>query len=194
VRRDAQIHQSSRPAARNPVRNSATNSVGRACGRECHECHWEQHCRGCPAHDSSVHDPSAQCDHAQSLCGSYGYNAVQQGEGAQHNDDLSSVCACSRAHTDSKYASGCRRWKHGQAEFDTAKQDKYKAAMASAARTTADKVGIVSIIEKRRRAGSSDVQTRVRPCMQNHSFVLALNEVRSRFRRSLPPMPRALTR
>jgi hypothetical protein len=100
------------------------------------------------------------------------YSKVREDTG--YNDDLSSVCACSRAHTDSRYASGCRRWKHGQAEFDTAKQDKYKAAMASAARTTADEVGIVSITEKRRRAGSSDVQTRVRLCVRNHSFVLAL--------------------
>lgn len=81
---------------------------------------------------------------------------------------------------------------HGQAEFDTAKQDKYKAAMASAARTTVDKVGILSITEKRRRAGSSDIQTGVR-LLCAKSLVYAGAEVRSRFRRSPPLMPRVLT-
>ena len=94
-----------------------------------------------------------------------------------NSDDFSNVCAC-RAHTDSRYASGCRRWQHEQAEFDTAKQEKYKAAMASAARTTADKVGIMSITEKKRRqAASINVETAVRLCVRNHSFALALKRV-----------------
>jgi hypothetical protein len=49
-----------------------------------------------------------------------------------------------------------------QAEFDTAKQDKYKTAVASAAGTIAANIEIEAITEKRRRAGSVNVQTKVR--------------------------------
>ena len=49
-------------------------------------------------------------------------------------------------------------------EFDTAKQDKYKAAVASAAGTRPANVvisNIISITEERRRAGSVKVETKV---------------------------------
>jgi hypothetical protein len=49
-----------------------------------------------------------------------------------------------------------------QAEFDTAKQDKYKTAVASAAGTIAANIEIEAITEKRCRAGSVNVQTKVR--------------------------------
>jgi len=48
-----------------------------------------------------------------------------------------------------------------QAEFDTAKQDKYKVAVANAAGTTAANVEILSITDGRRRAGSVKVETKV---------------------------------
>jgi len=48
-----------------------------------------------------------------------------------------------------------------KAEFDTAKQDKYKTAVASAAGTIAANIEI-SITEKRRRAGSVAVDTKIR--------------------------------
>ena len=48
-----------------------------------------------------------------------------------------------------------------KAEFDQAKQDKYTAAMAATAGTIAANVVIESITEKRRRAGSVDVKTKV---------------------------------
>ena len=46
--------------------------------------------------------------------------------------------------------------------FDTAKQEKYKKAVASAAGTVTANVDIVSISEARRRAGSVKVETKVR--------------------------------
>ena len=46
-------------------------------------------------------------------------------------------------------------------EFDTAKQDKYKAAVASSAGTRPANVVIISITEERRRAGSVKVETKV---------------------------------
>ena len=46
-------------------------------------------------------------------------------------------------------------------DFDQSKQDKYKAAIAAAAGTSAANVEILVITEKRRRAGSVDVQTKV---------------------------------
>ena len=48
-----------------------------------------------------------------------------------------------------------------KAEFDQAKQDKYTAAMAATAGTIAANVVIESITEKRRRAGTVDVKTKV---------------------------------
>jgi len=48
-----------------------------------------------------------------------------------------------------------------KAEFDQAKQEKYTAAMASTAGTIAANVVIESITEKRRRAGTVDVKTKV---------------------------------
>ena len=50
---------------------------------------------------------------------------------------------------------------YSKAEFDAAKQDAYKAALANAAGTVAANVDILSITEKRRRVGSVDVQTKV---------------------------------
>jgi hypothetical protein len=41
------------------------------------------------------------------------------------------------------------------------KQDKFKAAVASAAGTTADNIDILDITEGRRRAGSVKVETKV---------------------------------
>ena len=48
-----------------------------------------------------------------------------------------------------------------KSDFDEGKQGKYKAAIASAAGAPVDNVDIVSITEKRRRAGSVDVETKV---------------------------------
>jgi hypothetical protein len=48
-----------------------------------------------------------------------------------------------------------------KADFDTARQDQYKAAVASAAGTDLANVEIVSISEARRRAGSIQVDTKV---------------------------------
>ena len=48
-----------------------------------------------------------------------------------------------------------------KSDFDEDKRDKYKAAIASAAGAPVDNVDIVSITEKRRRAGSVDVETMV---------------------------------
>lgn len=48
-----------------------------------------------------------------------------------------------------------------KSDFNEALQDKYKAAIASAAGALVDNVDIVSITEKRRRAGSVDVETKV---------------------------------
>ncbi len=49
-----------------------------------------------------------------------------------------------------------------QAEFDKVRQDRYKAALASAAGTRAGNVDILAITEGRRRAGSVKVETKVR--------------------------------
>ena len=49
-----------------------------------------------------------------------------------------------------------------KADFDDARQDKYKTAVAAAAGTIAENVDIVTITEKRRRAGSIDVETKIR--------------------------------
>jgi len=49
-----------------------------------------------------------------------------------------------------------------KSDFNEALQDKYKAAIASAAGAPVDNVDIVSITEKRRRAGSVDVETKIR--------------------------------
>jgi len=49
-----------------------------------------------------------------------------------------------------------------KASFTEAKQDKYKAAVASAAGTSADNVEILDIKEVRRRAGSIQVETKIR--------------------------------
>ena len=49
-----------------------------------------------------------------------------------------------------------------KASFTEAKQDQYKAAVASAAGTSADNVEILDIKEVRRRAGSIQVETKVR--------------------------------
>jgi len=51
---------------------------------------------------------------------------------------------------------------YSKAEFDTAKQDKYKEALANTAGTTAANVEILSITEGRRRAGSVKVETKIR--------------------------------
>jgi hypothetical protein len=48
-----------------------------------------------------------------------------------------------------------------KADFDQAKQEKYKAAMAATAGTSVANVVIEMITEKRRRAGSVDVKTKV---------------------------------
>lgn len=48
-----------------------------------------------------------------------------------------------------------------RADFDKSKQDKYMVAIAAAAGTSAANVEILAITEKRRRAGSVDVQTKV---------------------------------
>jgi hypothetical protein len=50
---------------------------------------------------------------------------------------------------------------YSKSDFNEALQDKYKAAIASAAGAPVDNVDIVSIREKRRRAGSVDVETKV---------------------------------
>ncbi len=55
----------------------------------------------------------------------------------------------------------CRRTYPSKAEFDQAKQDKYKEAVAIAAGTTAANVEILSITDGRRRAGSVKVETKV---------------------------------
>jgi hypothetical protein len=46
---------------------------------------------------------------------------------------------------------------YSRSEFDAGTQQKYKAAMASVAATSADNVKIINITESRRRAGSVDV-------------------------------------
>jgi hypothetical protein len=56
--------------------------------------------------------------------------------------------------------SSCRSF-YSKAEFDQAKQDKYKTAVANPAGTTAANVDILSITEGRRRAGSVKVETKV---------------------------------
>ena len=50
---------------------------------------------------------------------------------------------------------------NSKADFDQTKQDKYKAAVATAAGTTAANVDIITITEARRRAGSIKVETKV---------------------------------
>ena len=50
---------------------------------------------------------------------------------------------------------------YSKAEFDEAKQNKYKVAVAEAADTTAANIDILSITEGRRRAGSVKVETKV---------------------------------
>ena len=51
---------------------------------------------------------------------------------------------------------------YSKAEFDAAKQDAYKAALANAAGTVAANVDILSITDARRRAGSVAVLTKIR--------------------------------
>jgi hypothetical protein len=51
---------------------------------------------------------------------------------------------------------------YSKAEFDEGKQTKYKAAIASTAGSPVENVDIVSITEMRRRAGSVEVETKVR--------------------------------
>ena len=51
---------------------------------------------------------------------------------------------------------------YSKAEFDAAKQDAYKAAVANAAGTVAANVDILSITDARRRAGSVAVLTKIR--------------------------------
>ena len=48
-----------------------------------------------------------------------------------------------------------------KSEFDSAKQDKFKASVASAAGTIASNVDILSITEERRRAGGIDIETKI---------------------------------
>jgi hypothetical protein len=50
---------------------------------------------------------------------------------------------------------------YAKSDFNEALQEKYKLAIASAAGAPVDNVDIVSITEKRRRAGSVDVETKV---------------------------------
>jgi len=50
---------------------------------------------------------------------------------------------------------------YSEADFDAAKRDKFKTAVAATAGTRAENVEIVSVIEKRRRAGSLDVTTKI---------------------------------
>jgi len=61
-----------------------------------------------------------------------------------------------------------------KSDFVEDKQDKYKAAIASAAGAPVDNVDIVSITEKRRRAGSVDVETKIRA--KDESGMTALSE------------------
>jgi CRISPR/Cas system-associated protein Csm6 len=49
-----------------------------------------------------------------------------------------------------------------KADFDQAKQDKYKVAMAATAGTNTANVDIKKVTEKRRRSGSVDVETVIR--------------------------------
>ncbi len=51
---------------------------------------------------------------------------------------------------------------YSKAEFDLAKQEKYKDAVASAAGTVAANVDILSVTEGRRRAGSINIETKLR--------------------------------
>jgi hypothetical protein len=53
---------------------------------------------------------------------------------------------------------------YSKVEFDAYKQSKYKIAAATAAGTIETNVDIVEIKEKRRRAGSIDVVTKVSHC------------------------------
>jgi hypothetical protein len=50
---------------------------------------------------------------------------------------------------------------YSRSEFDAGTQQKYKAAIASVAATSADNVEIINITESRRRAGSVDVYTKI---------------------------------
>ena len=99
-------------------------------------------------------------------------------------------------------ASSCSSSSYSKADFDQAKQNKYKAAIANAAGTTADKVDILSITEGRRRAGSVKVETKVSRLRACDSFPALSRvqhpcpgaEVHSRWRRrSAPPTQRMLT-
>ena len=61
-----------------------------------------------------------------------------------------------------------------KADFDDkAKKDKFRAAVAAAAGTIAENVKILSITEKRRRAGSVDVETKIRASDQEGMDVVA---------------------
>jgi hypothetical protein len=51
---------------------------------------------------------------------------------------------------------------YSKAEFDQAKQEKFKDALASAAGTVAANVEILSVTEGRRRAGSINIETKLR--------------------------------
>ena len=82
-----------------------------------------------------------------------------------------------------------------QAEFDKVRQDRYKAALASAAGTRAGNVDILAITEGRRRAERVKVETRVRLCVCDvKTPVCADAEARSRARRSARVTPLASTR
>ena len=51
---------------------------------------------------------------------------------------------------------------YSKVEFDTSKQEKYKSAIASSAGTASSNIDILSIAEGIRRAGSVQVETKVR--------------------------------
>jgi hypothetical protein len=51
---------------------------------------------------------------------------------------------------------------YSKVEFDTSKQEQYKSAIASSAGTSSSNIDILSIAESIRRAGSVQVETKVR--------------------------------
>ena len=73
------------------------------------------------------------------------------------------MCVCARLCVCVYICSLTATTPHTKAEFGTAEQGKYKAAVAAAARTAAANVDIVSVTdtEGQRRAGSVEVLTKV---------------------------------
>jgi hypothetical protein len=111
---------------------------------------------------AGVNPSAVNCDSShghEALRDHDGHDALQVSDAARGRDGLAAL-----AHRLELIPPGTTSTSssfYSKANFDQAKQDKYKAAVANAAGTAAANVDIVSITEARRRAESVKVETKV---------------------------------